>query len=349
MITEQRLERGGAEPGGIHVVLRRVRRQAGNQEPDGPGGPHHPALRVHGTAHVADEEAAEQLPGRVGVLGRQEERREEVLVGLLRHRRRPVEAVEVEAQAEVLEQERGVVVGHPRHDVVAVDEPEVAARAVQVLLHEPPQLRVPDAGLPVRVHARQAPQQGPFPVQRQHGREQHGQGAAEAVPRHHEAGARVRGQHRAQPLADGVVRVRARRRRLGELRWPPGVLLQAQRLHEAAVDLAHAGDLVPREVHVRAPLLRVERLRAAERDHHELRVRGPVREHEGLGGVGAAEFCRGARTERVAINMHAMQCNATELHCATDRRTVPTVEELQERHLPMAFDDGFDDEFVLVG
>ena len=86
--------------------------------------------------------------------------------------------------------------------------------------------------------------------------------------------------------------------------WP--VLLvayQSQVLTEAAVDLARAGELVPREVHVRAPLLRVERLRAAERDHRELRVRGLVRQHERLGGVVAPEFCKES-TQRVRTRVN---------------------------------------------
>jgi hypothetical protein len=41
-------------------------------------------------------------------------------------------------------------------------------------------------------------------VQRQDGREQHGERAAEAVPRHDEPGAGVLGQEAPQRLADGV-------------------------------------------------------------------------------------------------------------------------------------------------
>jgi hypothetical protein len=140
--------------------------------------------------------------------------------------------------------------------------------------------------LPVRVHAGEPGQQPVLAVDRENGREQDGERAAEAVPRHHEPGARVRVQERAQLLPDGVVREPLA---VGGFRWP-AVVLHPERLHEAAVDLAHAGDLVPGEVHVSAPLLRVERLRAAERDHGEVRVRRLVREHEGLRRVVAAEF-----------------------------------------------------------
>ena len=77
------------------------------------------------------------------------------------------------------------------------------------------------------------------------------------------------------------------------LRPATAVPLQPERLHEAAVDLAHAGDLVPREVHVRAPLLRVERPRAAERYHGEARVGRPVGEHERLRRVVPLEIWRG--------------------------------------------------------
>jgi hypothetical protein len=79
----ERLERGGAEPGGVHVVLRRVRRQARQQQPGGPGDPHQPTLTVLRPVDIADDEAPGELPRRVRVLGHHRQQREVVLVRLL--------------------------------------------------------------------------------------------------------------------------------------------------------------------------------------------------------------------------------------------------------------------------
>jgi len=158
-----------------------------------------------------------------------------------------------------------------------------------------------------------------------------GNSTASAPPRlwpDRELGSRVRRQELLECVADGIVGERPLRARLDRRR--PSRVLQPERLHEAAVGPAHLRDLVPREVHVRGPVIRVERPRATERHHHQVGVRRLVGEHERLGR-------RSSLLESFFFGKIAFL------------EFIPAVEELHKFHLPMVLDDGLDDQLVLVG
>lgn len=77
-VLAERPERSRSEPGGVHVVLRRVWWQSRQHQRSDPGEPHEPALGVLGPLSVANEEATDELPNRVRVLGRHCQHREEI-------------------------------------------------------------------------------------------------------------------------------------------------------------------------------------------------------------------------------------------------------------------------------
>nr|ACL53269.1 unknown [Zea mays] len=323
----QKLRRGdAAEADGVDVVPGAVRRDAGHEQAGGAVEQRDGALAVVLALLGPQEGALEEVPPRVAVHGQQVPGVEVVLVGrvaALGDLAALVPAVEVDTGAAVREVGDGRrVEGHARDHVVAVHHPERLHGHVGA--HVAREHLVAHARLPVGDHGEQAVQDAPLPVERQQRREDGRQRGAEAVAGDHDVGVRVLLQLLLDLLAQRVVGQRLARDGvgggLGER--PRGVLavllLQAQRLEEADVDVAQLAHAQPRQVYVRGPVPHVEGLRAPERHHHHARVLCLVGEHERLRRVVAHEL-------------------------------VPAVVEPYEVELPDVVDDVLDVGGVLVG
>lgn len=292
-----------AEADGIDIVTRAMGGEAGEEEAGGAVDDGHGALPVVLPLFRPQEHGLEQVTPRVAVHGHDVLGVEVVLVRrVLAGGERPpgVPPVVVHARPAVPEvRHRRHVERHPRHDVVPVDHALERDRGRRVGGEEAGERGVADAGLAVGVDSGDAGHDVGLAVEREERRERGGERAAEAVARDDDAGVGVAPELVAEHVAELVVSEGpadegggggglAREGAGGVL----GVhLLEAERLEEADMDVAHGGHAEPGEVDVGGPVLHVERLRATERHHDRRRVRGALRHHERLRRLRPDELC----------------------------------------------------------
>jgi len=99
---------------------------------------------------------------------------------------------------------------------------------------------------------------------------QNGQGSSQTVPCQYELCIPICLQHCSQLLSDCIVGVRMLGPALINLFGPSTVLLKTQSFHEATMYPTHIGQLVPRDIHICSPLVRIKWLCTPECNNNQV-------------------------------------------------------------------------------